>query len=88
MTGRGGLQGINQVNKDTEGNIDELLECLYELKLAATKNSETIQQVDSKTLNMVEELIARINTLTKKVAAQQKNHHLTTKHHYMTNGKQ
>jgi hypothetical protein len=41
--GKGGLQGINQVNKDIEGNDDELSEYLYELKLAATKNSETIQ---------------------------------------------
>lgn len=71
--GRGGLQGINQVNEEVEhGNDDELSEYLYELKLAATENSETINQVNSKTLNVVEELTARIKSLTETVAAQQK----------------
>jgi hypothetical protein len=71
--GRGGLQGINQVNEEVEnGNDDELSEYLYELKLAATENSETINQVNSKTLTVVEELTARVKTLTETVAAQQK----------------
>jgi hypothetical protein len=71
--GRGGLQGINQVNEEVEnGNDDELSEYLYELKLAATEISETINQVHSKTLTVVEELTARVKTLTETVAAQQK----------------
>jgi hypothetical protein len=71
--GRGGLQGINQVNEEVgNGNDDELSEYLYELKLAATENSETINQVNSKTLTVVEELTARVKTLTETVAAQQK----------------
>jgi hypothetical protein len=71
--GRGGLQGINQVNEEVEdGNDDELSEYLYELKLAATENSETINQVNSKTLTVVEELTARVKSLTETVAAQQK----------------
>jgi hypothetical protein len=72
-TGRGGLQGIHNVNEDIEGNDDDLTEYLYELKLAATENSETIQQVNSKTLNVVAELTARIKTLTETTASQQKN---------------
>jgi hypothetical protein len=71
-TGRGGLQGIHNVNEDIEGNDDDLTEYLYELKLAATENSETIQQVNSKTLNVVAELTARIKTLTETTASQQK----------------
>jgi hypothetical protein len=71
--GRGGLQGINQVNEEVEnGNDDDLWEYLYELKLAATENSETINQVNSKTLTVVEELTASVKTLTETVAAQQK----------------
>ena len=54
------------------GNDDELSEYLYELKLAATENSETINQVNSKTLTVVEELTARVKSLTETVAAQQK----------------
>jgi hypothetical protein len=70
---RGGLQGINQVNEEVEnGNDDELSEYLYKLKLAATENSETINQVNSKTLTVVEELTACVKTLTETVAAQQK----------------
>ena len=71
-TGRGGLQGIHNVNEDIEGNDDKLTEYLYELKVAATENSETIQQVNSKTLNVVAELTARIKTLTDTTASQQK----------------
>jgi len=70
--GRGGLQGIHNVNEEIEGNDDDLTEYLYELKLAATENSETIQQVNSKTLNVVAELTARIKTLTETTASQQK----------------
>ena len=40
--------------------------------MAATENSETIQQVDSKTLKVVAELTARIKTLTDTTASQQK----------------
>lgn len=71
-TGRGGLQGIHNVNEDNDGNDDELTEYLYELKVTATENSETIQQVNSKTLNVVAELTARIKTLTDTTASQQK----------------
>ena len=71
-TKRGGLQGIHNVNEDSEGNDDELTEYLYELKVAATENSETIQQVNSKTLNVVAELTVRIKTLTDTTASQQK----------------
>jgi hypothetical protein len=61
------------VNEAVEnGNDDELSEYLYELKLAATKNSETINLVNSKTLNVVGELTARIKSLAETVAAQQK----------------
>jgi hypothetical protein len=70
--GWGGLQGINNVNKEVIDGDDELLEYLYSLKVAATEHSETINQVNTKTLNVVEELTARIKSLTETVAAQQK----------------
>jgi hypothetical protein len=70
--GRGGLQGINNVNEETTDGDDELSEYLYSLKVAATEHSETINQVNAKTLNVVEELTARIKSLTETVAAQQK----------------
>ena len=41
-------------------------------KVVATENSETIQQVNSKTLNVVAELTVRIKTLTDTTASQQK----------------
>jgi hypothetical protein len=72
-TGRRGLQGIHHVNEEVDGNDDKLTKYLYELKVAATENSETIQQVNSKTLNVVAELTARIKTLTNTTASQQKN---------------
>jgi hypothetical protein len=72
---RGGLQGIHHVNEEVDGNDNELTDYLYEIKVAATKNSETIQQVNSKTLNMVAELTARIKTLTDTTASQQKTSH-------------
>jgi hypothetical protein len=78
-TGRGGLQGIHHVNEEIEGNDDELTEYLYELKLAATENSETIQQVNTKTLHMVAELTACIKMLTETTASQQKT--ITSQQH-------
>jgi hypothetical protein len=70
--GQGGLQGLNNVNEETTNRDDELSEYLYFLKVAATEHSETINQVNTKTLNVVEELTARIKSLTETVAAQQK----------------
>jgi hypothetical protein len=71
--GKGGLQGINQVSEqDRQTEDDEMAEYLYELKLAATSNTETIQQVNTKTLGVVSELNARIKQLTETVAEQQK----------------
>lgn len=70
--GRGGLQGINQVNEETEEGDDELSEYLYSLKVAATEQAETMNQVNTKTLSVVEELTARVKSLTETVAAQQR----------------
>jgi hypothetical protein len=70
--GRGGLQGINQVNEETDEGDDELSEYLYSLKVAATEQSKTMNQVNAKTLSVVEELTARVKSLTETVAAQQK----------------
>lgn len=70
--GRGGLQGINQVNEGTDEAEDELSEYLYSLKLAATEQSEAMNQVNTKTLTVIEELTARVKSLTETVAAQQR----------------
>jgi hypothetical protein len=70
--GRGGLQGINQISEETDEAEDELSEYLYSLKVAATEQSETMNQVNTKTLSVVEQLTARIKSLTETVAAQQK----------------
>ena len=71
--GKGRLQGINQVSEqDRMAEDDEMAEYLYVLKLAATSNIETVQQVNTKTLGVVNELNARIKQLTETVAEQQK----------------
>ena len=71
--GKGGLQGINAVEETTNEEMDEqMAEYLYELKVAATSNTETIQQVNEKTLNVVKELTTKVATLTNTVAQQQK----------------
>lgn len=68
-TGRGGLQGINAMQEDTDST--EMADYLFNLQQAATNNTESIQQVSTK-LSVVEELTARIKSLTETVAAQQK----------------
>lgn len=70
--GRGGLQGINQISEEADEAEDELSEYLYSLKVAATEQSEAMNQVNTKTLSVVEELTARVKSLTETVAAQQK----------------
>ena len=68
--GKGGLQGINAV-EEAEAD-DKMAEYLYELKTAATSSTETIQQVNDKTLAVVKELTTKVATLTNTVANQQK----------------
>ena len=68
-TGRGGLQGINAIEDDADST--EMADYLYNLQQAATNNTESIQQVNTK-LSVVEELTARIKSLTETVAQQQK----------------
>jgi hypothetical protein len=71
---KGGLQGMNNVEEEAAANEgeDEMAEYLYELRLAATENTETIQQVNTKTLGVVEELNRRIKTLSDTNASQQR----------------
>ena len=60
------------MNEETDEGDDELSEYLYSLKVAATEQSKTMNQVNAKTLSVVEELTARVKSLTETVAAQQK----------------
>ena len=68
--GRGGLQGINEV-QDEEAAADELTDYLYQVKLAATDSKEEIQAVSAK-LGAVEEFAKKIKSLSDTIASQQK----------------
>ena len=70
--GRGGLQGINEMQEKQASEDDGLAEYLYEMKLAATNQNEAIQAVNNKTLSVVEAQNERIKSLTELCNSQQK----------------
>ena len=66
--GRGGLQGVNEIQETDNA----LAEYLCEIKLAANSQTETIQEINTKTLSVITELTSKISKQTKVIAAQQK----------------
>ena len=70
-TGRGGLQGINEMNEEADDATDELTEYLYQVKLAATDSKEQIMQMGAK-MDVMEAFTKKLKTLSETIASQQK----------------